>query len=410
VREATSSKTPQNLKVPTSMKNIRLSLLIVASLAVIASSPSRAISQEEVSPENMCGALALTCAARAAGATIDVEDLVDKLPINGKMKSFSDLIDAARQLGLATKVVRWRAGQLRQVNLPCIVRLVPKSGTSGAHYIVLIAAEHGAVRVIDPPQRPIWITDEELFREWDGVALYVAPDAATMTANAPLVPALDERSAIGLTVVGAMILVGFTIRLWTSKQVDQVSYHFPAVGKLSVLSPDRLQRTCRALRLNVGVNTVHVLSSRNHAAPHGKLRQIIFITAMGWIAIAVGLAWAITDAWGTTRKNTIVVDQASQIIDVKESSLKLNGQVAKTKFMFTNRGDRPAKIVAITPNCSCVQVIATSHTVPPGGKVEIQAGVNLEGDINRQAKLLVELEDTIPQRLMLRLSARRVAD
>ncbi|MBN9060631.1 MAG: DUF1573 domain-containing protein, partial [Rhizobiales bacterium] len=75
----------------------------------------------------------------------------------------------------------------------------------------------------------------------------------------------------------------------------------------------------------------------------------------------------------------VTVDQPSLVVESSESSLKASDDIATGEFKLTNRGATPVKIIDITPNCSCAEVVASARTIPVGGFVKIHVGIRMDG-------------------------------
>jgi hypothetical protein len=322
--------------------------------------------------------------------------LAEELPLNGEMKSFADLEAAARKLGLATRVVRWRRDQSPRVPRPCIVRLVPKSAQMGAHLAVLLAATPGAVQFFDPPKQAVWIADEELFREWDGLALYVATDARPLDAIAPASPMLICWISLGCVLMGA----GMRSRVGRSPRAESEGR---SIGRRPWPGP-------------------------------------LAVSCLGWLAVVSGIIWMSGAGPSSSRQSLISVEQPALDIPISEAALReSNGRVQGT-FVLTdssgpnetdppgialfsavsarsclvcwagvskNRGDRPAVIAHVVPNCTCASVTVSSSRIPAHGSAWIKTEVTLNDDASREARVAVDLKDAIPQRLVLRVRVRR---
>lgn len=323
----------------------------------------------KVSFENMCGVIALSCAARASGAEVDVEQVVSQLPLDGQMKSFGDLEKAAQELGLATNVVRWHINQAPKIPAPCIVRFVPKKPGMLPHFVILLAAKPGAVRVFDPPALPpTWISDSELFRNWDGVALYVSSDPAALSSIVSAGPLFNWWLSLGVAVGGASVL----LRLAWPLIVATTS----STGK-----------------------------SRRIAGPAA-------LTCMSSVMIIFGVVW-IASLGSSAESNFgpyVFVEPTSLELVVSDTTYRETGGWAKGSYVVRNEGDLPVRILRITPNCSCVLANAVSSsdgTIPPRGSIRIDVEIDLRDRPSRGADILVELNGSIPDRLILRLKASR---
>lgn len=346
--------------------NSKSTATAITLIALLIASSRAADMPDMISTENMCGAVALACAARAAGATVDIGRLTEQLPLDGAMKSFADLEAAATKLGLATRVVRWRRDQPPRVPLPCIVRLVPNSPLVRPHFVILLAATPGAVHFFDPPNRAVWIAEEELFREWDGVALYVATDSGSLRTIAPTAPFSNLWIFFGAILMGAGLLgwVGWGLR----------SEH---AGR----SPVRQFRS-------------------------GPLAA----SCVGWLVIAFGITQVSGTIRSPNRRSTILVESPSLDIPISEAALQEANGVVQGTFVLQNRGDHPAVITRIAPNCACTSATVSSNRIPAHGSTRIVANVTLQDTPSSEAKIVVELEDAIPQRLVLRIRARRIEE
>jgi predicted double-glycine peptidase len=326
----------------------------------------RAAMEPLVSTENMCGSIALACAARAAGSPVDIERLVEQLPLDGEMKSFADLESAANKLGLVTRVVRWRPSQAPSVQLPCIVRLLPDGARKEPHFVVAVASLRGAVRVLDPPRPAVWISDRELFRTWDGIALYVANDRATLAAAAPSYSPLGNRSFMSIALAGALILVSLTI-----------------FGKRRQPAESQGRRDGRA-----------------GLGPKG-------LACAGWAAAAIGISWMVMGHLAAPLR-IVSVDTPTLDVEVSDTTVKENGGWIKTNFVLRNHSGQAAVIAGLTTNCKCVKARAPRGGVIPAlGSAPIEVELDLQDQPSREASVVVELEDARPEQLMLRLRARK---
>jgi hypothetical protein len=338
---------------------------VIAVLTTAYACELRAQEQQLISPDNMCGTLALACAARAAGVSVDVDRLVEELPLNGQVKSFAELEIAAKKLGLATRLLRWRRNQVPQASLPCIIRLLPRSSTTGPHFVTLVASVPGAVCLVDAPAAPVWVDEKELLREWDGVTLYVAPDDATLRGRVPSASIVGTWVWIALAVVAAFMLGMF------------------------------------------GGNSKPKESKAELAG--GFNRKMLALSAVGWALLACGFTRIIGPAEASSHKATITVDSTTQTIAASQSTLLATHGLVRGRFILTNRGLRGATIASVTPNCTCVSVEVSSKQIPPGESVTINVAVNLGQATSQEARLFVEMKDAIPQELVLRLTARQEA-
>lgn len=405
------------------MRSHRFVVFLVAFIVAAPRAMAQSDGEGRISSENMCGILALNCAASAAGAAIDVEASLEKLPLDGKMKSFGDLARAARDAGLHTKAVRYAEGRAPDASLPCIVRLAPNGHRVGAHFVVIVAAEHGALRVIDPPAKPIWVTDEEIRKSWDGVALYVARDAASLQALAPTTSSWAYRGSALMAIASAAILLAVAIAR-RGFQTDPDIVNSAGFKIATIATPVGLIVLAALVgaKAALGLAAAVLLALAAYAVapswkrwegsgpPRISTRPATAVVSIGWIMLSAGLILTACERPTMARESTVMIDQPSLVVESSESSLKASDDIARGEFKLTNRGATPVKIIDITPNCSCAEVVASARTIPVGGFVKIHVGIRMDGESTRGGRLLVELENAIPQRLTLRLTARRTPD
>lgn len=335
----------------------------VASMIIAAVCSMSRSNAQDYSTENMCGALALITAATASGASLDIDELLVQLPLDGETKSFGDLTEAAAKLGLSTRAMRWDKSRVPDVSTPCIVRLVPGVRGVGAHFVVLLAATREAVCLVSPPQRPTWLPTGELLEQWDGVTLYVAPDPRVLDNSSPNQSSTYIKISLSLALLGIVSLL---------------------------------------------VGCLRSRKARSNEGESGQAWQFIPILAAGCCLMLFGLVNAFGSPNRSTIRAVITVDNARRTLDLRGRTSEVDDGLIKERFVLTNHGVATALIGDIVPSCICTSVTASTKRIEPGQSAIIEAKIDA-GQLSDGAAttLVVELPNSVPERLKLVIVVKR---
>jgi len=112
-----------------------------------------------------CGASSLYGLCTRSGINISYDDCVRLLPKSSKGNNMLEFKNALQHLGFNVRAEQFSADQSGDLNLPCIVLLMPSGinaigrppGTIG-HYLVLWPADAEKVEIIDYPRPPVIIS------------------------------------------------------------------------------------------------------------------------------------------------------------------------------------------------------------------------------------------------------------
>lgn len=124
----------------------------------------------------VCGPNCLYALLKLHGLKIDYDDLMSMLPRGGKGVSLRAMQDAARGLGIDTRVVHGQYAQLRRAAFPLIVHLKPPPGDQDGvgHYVVVLNATDERIFVLDAQIGSFSSYDQPRFEQlWSGYALCV---------------------------------------------------------------------------------------------------------------------------------------------------------------------------------------------------------------------------------------------
>ncbi|MDU4960254.1 MAG: type I secretion system permease/ATPase [Sporomusaceae bacterium] len=112
------------------------------------------------------GLMCLVTAARLLGIPADYQQLKRAFAVSDAPVNMTDLLLAARELGLKAKQTRTLAAKLAKLSLPAIIQL------TNNHYAVIVKADAERVLVFDPgKERPQAINYEALAAVWTGAII-----------------------------------------------------------------------------------------------------------------------------------------------------------------------------------------------------------------------------------------------
>jgi NHLM bacteriocin system ABC transporter peptidase/ATP-binding protein len=154
-----------------------------------------------------CGAAALGIILAYHGRWVPLEDLRVRCGVSRDGSKATNILRAARALGLEARGWRLDVPELRQRTPPFIVFW------KFSHFLVVEGFGRGRVYLNDPGSGPRWVTDEEFGDDYTGVALLfeVGPDFKRGGRAPSLVAALRPRLATSHMGLLFVILAGLAL-------------------------------------------------------------------------------------------------------------------------------------------------------------------------------------------------------
>ena len=119
-----------------------------------------------------CGLASLAMVAAHHGMAISLPELRQRFSLSLKGATLPRLMDAAGKLGFSSRPLRLDIGELRQLQLPCILHWDLN------HFVVLARAGRGKITILDPAHGKRRLDVAELSEHFTGVALELTPSAA----------------------------------------------------------------------------------------------------------------------------------------------------------------------------------------------------------------------------------------
>lgn len=184
--------------------------------------------------KNQCGPLALHQCLTSTGVSADYSDVTAVLPPTGEQYSMAGLTRACDELGAAWAAVHWdeKLPVFESGSTPAVIPIALKDGR--AHFLAILESRGERVLVADFPHPPAWVDVDDLRAEWkwDGTALHVAKDHATLE---ELVGGKSRAAALWWVLPAALFLLSLV--LWPSRRSDtrkRVPRQSPGRGKLTV--------------------------------------------------------------------------------------------------------------------------------------------------------------------------------
>ncbi len=116
-----------------------------------------------------CGLACIAMCAAPFGYQTDLRALRNRFSLSLKGMNLKGLIDIAAAIGLAGRPLRLELGELRQLNLPCILHWDLR------HFVVLTRIEGDKAVIHDPSIGKRKLTLQELGQSFTGVALELTP-------------------------------------------------------------------------------------------------------------------------------------------------------------------------------------------------------------------------------------------
>jgi len=175
---------------------------ILTALTLLAVARAAALAKDESQLARTCGAIALTACMQHLGTPASVDQLANSMPNAGDYASLIDLAVAARRHGFAARGVRWD-GDIPRGCSPAIVPLVADGNRQ--HFVAVLESLGDRVFVRDGKQDR-WVSTGELRTHgWDGTALLVTRNAASIPGEGGMPQALYWISATLFTLAGLIV-------------------------------------------------------------------------------------------------------------------------------------------------------------------------------------------------------------
>jgi len=151
----------------------------------------------------ICGPVAMWLVLEELSVSQPLENILANMPRHGTDASFAELATFAETLGLACRAVEWEEIP-QQVGNDCPAIIPVVTSEQRRHFITLLAAKGGSLKVQDFPSSARWVTETSLRQQfgWDGTALHVARRSVD----------LDRLTSGGVN-SHWMVLLGFAVLL-----------------------------------------------------------------------------------------------------------------------------------------------------------------------------------------------------
>ncbi len=132
--------------------------------------------------DNRCGPYSLACCLHSVGGWEYANRVDELLPHDGQPTSLHQLEIIARQLGMATRAVRY-SGMIPDFDrgsAPCVIPV--QSSRQRKHFVSILEVRDQQSLLLDFPRAAQWVTPHELRTQWswDGTALHVGRSEATL--------------------------------------------------------------------------------------------------------------------------------------------------------------------------------------------------------------------------------------
>lgn len=160
-----------------------------------------------------CGLACLAMIAQHHGHQVSLRTLRERFPASQKGARLGDLIAVAGRLGLGARALRLEIDDLPQLATPCVLHW------DLTHFVVLLEARGGKVRIADPACGERQVTLAEASRKFTGVALELTPEVnfekrepePSVSVRQLTGPVTGLWRALGLLLVLSLALQVFTL-------------------------------------------------------------------------------------------------------------------------------------------------------------------------------------------------------
>ena len=156
-----------------------------------------------------CGPVSLAVICRLRNVELSIDELYRMIPLTKKGANAAQLVEAARKLGLNPVPVKCSVPALIEKNIPAIIELKQDH----VAVFVGVSPQTGKLLILDLPNKPSYLTAEQLEPQWGGRAILFPPaPGSTVPADQP--PRIDVSPKIadlGLLWQGDKALCTFTI-------------------------------------------------------------------------------------------------------------------------------------------------------------------------------------------------------
>ncbi|MGC8639619.1 MAG: DUF1573 domain-containing protein [Isosphaeraceae bacterium] len=341
---------PRDLRCAVRFRRCMPAALLVLAYAIL--TPRRSPGQT-VEDKNICGPLALAAVSEYLGSPELSPEAFRLLPPSGTPRNLGELQAASRQMGLCTRALRWQRYSRVDLSSPAIIPLNPKGRRGVGHFVVLLALENGRFFVLDPPKTAGWRSSDELWNEWDGVALHVAMSESSLLRYDSYC-SQKSRALLAVLLGCASAVVGLPFLIRVSMRACLTSHPRRWPHRLTDW---RVLASICAVTAGVGG---YVASRHQRVAARGP-----FITA-------------IPDA---------------RLIRLRWEELPKSGAVS-TDFLVQNNTDKVAKLTRVDTSCGCARPTVSATEIPPGGRISIK--VDVSPGANKVTKFKITAHFRIP--------------
>jgi hypothetical protein len=274
---------------------------------------------------NICAPLALSAAADLVGKPGLFDEIFRLLPPGKGPGTLEDLRVVSQEVGLYTSALRWERNSRVELSSPAIIHLEGPRGSPIGHFVLLVGAESSRYLVLDPIKPPAWVSAEDIWKMWDGVALHVSADPVGLS-DYESTGWRSLRASIG-TFAAAIAVTCLLVTKWKGSR--------NGIGS-------GLERSLVVLTVSVSC-------------------------AGGAVA---GLAWLLVRQSSVSNEMPIVAAPPS--MEVKLARIKVGDDtVCPFDFAIRNNTNRVCKIERVDASCGCAKPVVSGGQIAPGGETAI---------------------------------------
>lgn len=153
----------------------------------------------------ICGPVAMWLLMESLDVGMPLDEIISAMPRQGRDSTFAELAAFAESRYLNCRAVEWHeVPPFTETECPAIIPIT--TADRRLHFISLLAAQDGAVKIQSFPNGPRWITETRLRQElgWDGSALHVARHQLDIDQLLSTKMGLLQKILIGMAIVSAI--------------------------------------------------------------------------------------------------------------------------------------------------------------------------------------------------------------
>jgi ABC-type bacteriocin/lantibiotic exporter with double-glycine peptidase domain len=172
---------------------MRLQVLVVVILGTCAVICPFAVHAAKLSGLSRCGPIAMQVCATACGCPISGEQIDEYIEGDADGCTLLELQRVGNLLGLHSVAVQYPNELPPDGAAPAVLPTV--NGEGRQHFVALVGCCNGRALIVDLPDRPLWLPENELRKtyNWHGEALHFAADESSI---ATLRDVIDNKGLV----------------------------------------------------------------------------------------------------------------------------------------------------------------------------------------------------------------------